>query len=309
MSGCPVLSRRAFLAKSLSVTASSSLSGSLIKDDSQLLKVKKVTLSLPDLPSAFEAFKIGFISDPHIGDCSSSNLLEQAVTLCAENNPDLVILGGDYINSLDQGFNRFFYHYRYSCLASCKSQIPNFEESLEIANNYFNKAALICSRLNPKEGIIAVLGNHDRWNSAENCRRAFSANHIKFLINEEINIVRNGQALNIVGVDDYSTGLPQLPSFSTNFRIIVSHNPDFLEEIGFNSTFSLGLAGHTHGGQILLPFIGAAFSNIKYSKLFQGLNLTSGAIPVYTTSGIGTSGLPIRINCPPELSILTLTGA
>jgi predicted MPP superfamily phosphohydrolase len=303
-----VLNRRDFFLNSFSLLAASS-SSSLFRDETQALRIKNINLSFSDLPSAFEGFKIGFLSDPHIGDCSSSALLETAVDLCNQAKPDLVILGGDYINSLDQGLNRFFYHYRYSSLNSCQSQTPDFKQSLELGKTYFQKAAEICSRLNPKEGVLAVMGNHDRWNSKENCEAAFKANQIKLLINQEIDIDRNGQILNIVGVDDYSTGLPQIPSSTENFRILVSHNPDFLEEIGSVSGFSLGLCGHTHGGQILIPGIGALFSNIKYSKLIQGLNLTTSGQTVYTSAGIGTSGLPIRINCPPELSILTLNRA
>lgn len=307
-----MLSRRAFIRNTLlagGLLVSYPVSNSMADSTNNLL-CRKHDISLPDLPAAFDGLKIAFFTDPHVGDCSSVELLESAVELASKENPDLVILGGDYVNSLDIGLNRFFYYQRYSTkLNSCTRSVPNFDQILERGITHFEAVASVIKSLNPPLGIIGVIGNHDRWNSADNCRRIFEQHGIRFLINQSHLIHQGSDKIEIYGSDDYSTGMPLTPEANSEFRILVSHNPDFLEELGDSTNFSIGLCGHTHGGQILLPAIGPIFSNIQYPQLIQGLNRTTSGKLVYTSAGIGTSGLPLRLNCPPELSILNLKRA
>ena len=305
-----MLSRRSFIKNALFASAATASTTAAFKDSTNDLQCKQINLELPDLPPSFDGFKIAFITDPHLGECSSVALLERAVELTAEQKPDLLILGGDYVNALDLGISRFFYHQRYaSDLKSCSGRVPDFQQVIQRGKTDFLAAASTVSKLKPPFGIIAVLGNHDRWNSVENCQTIFAEHNIDLLINQKRFIDKGSDKIEIYGSDDYSTGVPLVPEKTPHFRIFVSHNPDFLEEIGSSTNFSIGLSGHTHGGQVSLPVFGTIFSNIQYPQLIQGLNRTSAGSLVYTSAGIGTSGLPIRLNCPPELSILNLNRA
>lgn len=308
-----MLSRRTFLLSAgaaFSGAVVAPVSGNLFIDTTNQLELSQTIIRLKDLPPAFDGFRIAFLSDPHVGDCSSSELLEQAVQFCIENKPDLVILGGDYINSLDLRQNRFFYYLKNrNSLTSCQKYPPSFRNSQELGKYYFDLVARIVSKINPAEGIVAILGNHDRWNSASNCLELFRQHGIIALVNQSVSLHRNSQNFEIYGSDDYTTGLPEAPPRSESFRLLLSHNPDFLEEISNSSNFSLGLAGHTHGGQICLPVIGALFPNIQHTELIQGVRQTSCGQTAFISRGIGTSGLPWRINCKAEVALITLIQA
>ena len=306
-----MISRRSFLFGSSLVAASglvlnSSAFGS-IRNTTTDLSVSRTEVKIPSLPSVFEGFCIGMLADPHLGTCSNASLLSRAVDLLSNEKLDLLILAGDYVLSLDLFSSRFFYS-RYSAAAkeaSCSKNSPSFEDILSQGEHYFKQVALEASRLNPKYGIMAVLGNHDRWNSAENCCRIFEESGIEMLVNRSINITKADKHLEIYGSDDYSTGVPIAPQPLNSTRILVSHNPDFLSELAETNSFDLGLSGHTHGGQINLPLLGPLALNIQNPTLIQGL-ISLNRSQILVSRGIGTSGLPWRLNCPPEANLIIL---
>ena len=306
-----MITRRSFL-KATSLLGCSSLAlgtsalGS-VKNSSEDLTLSKLEINIPSLPVAFDGFRIGMLSDPHLGTCSNGSLLKRAIDLLSSEKLDLLVLAGDYVLVLDLFASRFFYnHFSQSSYEQiCSKTIPTFEESLAQGEYFFKQVALEATRLNPKHGIVAVLGNHDRWNSADNCCSILGNSGIKMLLNSSITVSSSGSELEIYGCDDYSTGIPQAPEPTKTTRILVSHNPDFLSELAESGTFDLGLAGHTHGGQINLPALGPVALNIKDSRLIQGLISLNGT-QIFVSRGIGTSGLPWRLNCPPEVNLLTL---
>ena len=139
---------------------------------------------------------------------------------------------------------------------------------------------------------------------------------IDLLINQQRTITREDQTLQIFGVDDFLTGIPSPPPRNTlreglDTRIIISHNPDYISAILASEPdyhFDLALCGHTHGGQIRLPGVGAVMSQIRDDRFVSGL-VTIERKKVYTSRGLGVVGLPIRYNCPPEVTVFRLVAA
>ena len=186
----------------------------------------------------------------------------------------------------------------------------------EQASTAYELVSSIIAEVNAPEGIVAVYGNHDRWTIPKFCHKQFTSRQIRILINESIELNRSGSILRLIGVDDYWTGIPRIPKLpvrtknSKEVRILISHNPDFLSPLinQRQNIFDLGLCGHTHGGQIKLPVVGALHYNIRDLRLSEGL-YQNDYCSVYTTRGVGVVEIPYRVNCNPEVSILNLTRA
>lgn len=267
-------------------------------------------IQIANLPSAFNHYKIAFLSDLHLGVYVPDEWIDQAITLAVKAEADLLLLGGDYIWLQDYALARFVSTYRNPKY----QQIP----SKLLAKAIFDQAAKILTQAQFKDGIFAVYGNHDHWIDPLQCKESFFQNRANFLINDLVQIKRGEQTLNLVGVDDYWTGSPKIPPLpernKNNFRLLLSHNPDFVSLISsaknLSFDFDLALCGHTHGGQICLPFLGPIVQNIVDQRFLAGKYRfeSQGAFSrnVYTTRGIGMVEIPYRLNCNSEVSILRL---
>ena len=135
---------------------------------------------------------------------------------------------------------------------------------------------------------------------------------IEILVNDVRQIRRGTSKITLVGVDDYWTGFPSVPLEATktspqDVRVLISHNPDYASAILERTEieFDIALCGHTHGGQIKLPLVGAPHYNVKDLRFKEGLYVHPRGL-VYTTRGLGMVELPWRINCPPEVTVLEL---
>lgn len=305
------ISRRQFLSAGaalggLSVGAWTSTAWTMELTTTQL-ELNEFSVAIPDLPSAFDGFRMGVMSDIHLGPCVDHGLFERGVELLAQQQLDVLLLVGDYVLVLDMAAGRYFY--RSNCSEelqkSCPVESPNYLESLEIGKSYFARVAQGVQRLNPKHGILAVLGNHDRWNSGDNCSEIFLNSGIEMLVNRQIALSQSGQTLEFYGADDFSTGVPKAPTTTSKSRILLSHNPDFLSETSNTATFALGIAGHTHGGQVNLPMLGPIGVQVEDRRLIQGL-IPLGGAQILVSKGVGTSGIPWRVNCKPEVNLVTL---
>ena len=163
-------------------------------------------------------------------------------------------------------------------------------------------------RLNTKYGAYSVIGNHDYWAGYDNVKEMLERVGIKVLANSnESLILKNGKKLYIAGVEDLQTGSPNikiaLEGTESNPTILLTHSPDVFVEV-LKDSVNLTLAGHVHGGQIRLPFIGALIIPSKYgNKYSQGLIEEKGR-KMIVTKGIGTSILPLRFNCTPEIVVI-----
>jgi predicted MPP superfamily phosphohydrolase len=210
------------------------------------------------------------------------------------------VLGGDYIWHPDEA----------KIWAKTNADFHAFTHS-EVPAAVFERVAQIFTGRPPADGVVAVLGNHDGWIDPAACRQIFSRRGIEVLENRSHTIRRGDATLDVIGVADLWTGFPQIPPGAPrsprHATVLVSHNPDFvserLSEPGFAA--SLAVCGHTHGGQIRLPFGGVIFDNVDDKRFVSGL-VHVGETAVFTSKGVGVVEIPLRVNCPPDVARLVL---
>lgn len=268
----------------------------------------KKPIRITDLPKAFDNYRIGFITDTHIGISVPIDWLEQAINTLRHHRVDLLLFGGDFVWLPESLFNRLV-----PIVRNHKFVGLSHSEMLTMS---YKAITRILKDLGIKDGIYGVPGNHDNWYDPHMCRQLLQGGRFRLLINQNINVYRGSERLELIGFDDYWTGKPLFPATPlkknrNHTRILLSHNPDLLSFLHHNSKleFDLGLAGHTHGGQIRLPGqLGAIHYGIRDHHLADGF-FYHGQTSFYTSRGLGVSGIPIRINCPAEITILKLLRA
>lgn len=245
------------------------------------MDLTRLELALPGLPLAFDGLRLVQISDFHLGTWLTRSLLAEAVQVVNQQQPDLVVITGDFV-TYDPA--------RYA-------------------------PALIgeLSRLESRFGVLAVLGNHDHWSNAHIVAQAAGRAGITVLRNQAQQISLNGSALYIAGLDSASAEhddlellLSRLPGGAP--AILLAHEPDLAEQNAACGRFMLQLSGHTHGGQVILPYLGSPITPYLGAKYRAGLYTLNG-MPLYTNRGLGTAEIHIRWNCPPEITVLTLRAA
>ncbi len=302
------LSRRSFLKKTLGAAA---LGGAVISygavyADTEEIELKETSLCYTSLPKDFVGFRIGFLTDLHLGGWVRTELIERSLKLMKESKVDLLLFGGDYLWVPDTFGNQWFDSF-------INKSFPGKSDE-EIAEKIYRKLGSLLSGFTFPLGMAGVLGNHDRWSSYDAYQRHLGPSGLSVLLNAVHEVKRGGSTLQIIGTEDLWTGVPHLPLLSSlkanEFRILLTHNPDFASFAYHRSqyTFHLALCGHTHGGQVKLPLIGALHYNIRDSRYGEGL-VDYGDTKFYTSRGIGVVEFPVRVNCPPEATILTLEAA
>lgn len=269
---------RATLAAPLVGVAAASGYSRLIEPYNYL--VSNTDVFLRDLPERFEGFRITQLTDVHHSRIVGLGEVQRVVGLAQQTRPDMFVLTGDYTTS----YRRF---------------IEPCAEAL--------------STLNAPEGVWAVLGNHDHYTDPELTTRALENNHISVLANTNTRIKRGPDSIQLAGIDDWTWNATDWQRAFAGIEkrlptILLSHQPTVLD---FAETRDVGLilSGHTHGGQIDLPLLGAparfATRDLKYA---QGL-FRQGETQLYVSSGTGVIGLPIRFGVRPEIAVLRLRRA
>ena len=275
------INRRQFLTvSSLAVmgTVAASATYLSIKDESQNIVVEKVTIPIKNLHPSLEGFTIAQMADFHLRPFTKPPLIEKAVAMCNALSPDLVVLSGDYVwHEIDAVF----------------------------------ELAPILSGLNGKHGVYATIGNHDLWTDIDAIRQGFADSRIPILQNEGVTITEGAGSFFLAGLDDGWAGEPDLEATiataPANAPIVsLMHEPDFADEYAKDGRIALQLSGHTHGGQIRFPRLGGALilplHGMKYDMgLYQ-----VGDMWLYTNRGLGVTNEPVRYNCPPEITEITL---
>jgi hypothetical protein len=246
--------------------------------DARDFEIVDLKVSIPDLDPVFNDYRIAHISDIHLGQWISAKRIEGVVNLVNKQKPDLVAITGDSV-----------------------SYVVN-EPVLDMLRFLKN--------LKPKDVTLAVLGNHDHWMGAKEIRRVMDESKIIELENDVYTIKRGDAMLHIAGVDsitlekhDLDAVLRKLPLSGP--AILLAHEPDFADESAATGRFSLQLSGHSHGGQMIIPGIGTPFRGSKFMKYPLGEYKVEKMVQ-YTNRGLGTNIFWIRINCPPEITILRL---
>ena len=265
------------------------------------IRLEELTLYYRELPSTLDGYTVSFIADIHLGGWMKDAMVIEALDLAASKNSSALFLGGDLIWVPD-GHARFsdsFFNPKYT---------KGKDEDL--AQLVFSELARMIKPYSYTDGIYTVLGNHDRWSSYTAYEILSQESQIKTLKNSAISIPKGNARLQVFGTEDLWTGIPSLPNFTgdkNEFSILLTHNPDFASFAYHRAhiPFNLSLSGHTHAGQIKLPLIGALAYNIEDNRYAEGL-VDYGATKFYTTRGVGWVELPFRMNCPSEVTIITL---
>lgn len=272
-------------------------------EDTLSLETTETEVFLGNLHPDLDGYRIGFLSDIHLGAFIPNELVEEAVSRLNTAKVDLVLLGGDYVWIPERSIIE-----ELGCVRN-----PAFlaDPGERIADLIFKILSQLLSPIRAPDGVFAVYGNHDRWTSPTACAAHFKAEGIALLINESRNIWRGHGRLRIDATDDFWTAVPRLPlpwaKSEEETRVLLTHNPDFASfALGHPKyEFDLALCGHTHGGQVSLPLVGALHYNIDDLRLASGLYHGDRA-KVFTSRGVGVVEVPVRINCPPEVSVITL---
>ena len=254
--------------------------------EAQRYGVQRVDIALRNLPAAFDGTTIAYLADTHHGPLNSLKYLEAVVATTNDLRPDIIALGGDYVEK-----------------RPTYSPFPNHRHFIE-------PGVAVLAKLRGPMGRFAVLGNHDHLVDAKLTHRALARHGFTDLTNTGVWLEREGARLRLCGVDDFRCGHPLLPPAlgdmtAGDAAVLLSHNPDFVEGIR-DPRVDFVLSGHTHGGQVVLPFVGALVTSSWYKqKYLQGLRQGPSA-RVFVTRGLGTTGLPVRVSCPPEIVLVTL---
>lgn len=302
-----MLSRRQFLGLSALGTAGAAAAGLGIKDTTGEFEVIERTVQIPHLPANFTGYRIGVLGDAHLGETFPHEWIERPLRALREAKIDLLCLVGDYVWIPETLGSLSFLGRRNQRFASFTGPA--------LTQKVFDDFCDLTSAIAPPDGKVAIFGNHDHWSGPQECQIAFKRAGIPLLVNAAHRIQRGNQTLYLYGLDDYWTGIPELPALSPReigkeVRILLSHNPDMISSFsdlpGFD--FDLALAGHTHGGQIRLPIVGALHYNIRDHRLAEGL-IALPRLQAYVTRGIGVVEFPYRLNCPGDVSVLTLQKA
>jgi predicted MPP superfamily phosphohydrolase len=242
------------------------------------LQVETTDLPVKNLAPSLEGFSIVQLTDMHLRPFTQVEMIERAVEKSNALNPDLVVLTGDYV-----------WH--------DADDIHDLVPAL--------------SKLNPRYGTYAVLGNHDYESDPKIIREAFHAHGIRVFTNEGLSLKVDNELLYLAGIDDGWLGAPDIEKTMSDHpggdvpTVLLAHEPDMIDWYAHDTRISLQLSGHTHGGQVnpkagmtlVKPFLG--------KKYVQGLYRVNESW-VYTSRGIGSTGLPVRHNCPPEVTHIRL---
>lgn len=278
-----LVSRRSFIKKTmyytLGIVGSIGLSGVYSRwVEPHFIETTHIDISLPGLPKSFHDFRICHFSDLHLGFSIEVSDLPSLVELIQSNHPDCICFTGDL-----------------------------FDKDL----SGVSKTAKYLSQLDAPYGKYAVLGNHDNWGNRESVQSVWRKANFKILHNKHDLLRKQTDSLYIAGVDDPWVGKPDIQKALKGIpkdacTILLAHEPDFADEFS-RFPIDLQLSGHSHGGQVRIPLIGALYTPPYSSKYPNGLyQVPNTPLQVYTTRGIGMTRLPLRFNCRPELTMITL---
>ncbi len=235
-------------------------------------------MPLRGLPDGFAGFRIVQISDLHFGDKLPADYLESVIDEVVSHNADAIVITGDIASSLENG------------------EADWITQSL--------------SRLQAPHGVFAVLGNHDWWEDAPLVTQSLERANITMLSNANIPLRRDGGTLHLAGVDDVWCGKHDLAAALRGIPadaavVCLAHEPDYADSIARDDRVVLQLSGHSHGGQVRVPFVGGIYFPPLGRKYSSGLYTIRG-LTLYTNRGIGVVNRPVRFACRPEVTAFTL---
>jgi predicted MPP superfamily phosphohydrolase len=230
----------------------------------------EATLSVSGLPSALDGLRIGLVTDIHHSAMVPAADVQAAVDLITAAHPDLIVLGGDYVTWGDRA--------------------------------YVGPVADLLAPLRAPNGVFAILGNHD---DDRDMPAALIAKRIEVLKDARTRLEIRGEGLELAGIRFWtrkSSEIGRVLRSAHDTTILLAHDPRRLDEAAAFNVPAV-LSGHTHGGQVVLPGVGAIAH--RRFPILSGLGSRANT-SMFVSRGVGTVYVPVRINCPPEVAVLTL---
>jgi uncharacterized protein len=245
-----------------------------------MIEMKPVALRLPRLHPAFDGYKLAQFSDIHLGTGMTAERLMRIVQMINAVEPDAVAITGDFVTDGD---------------------VAPFAEVL----------INTLGQLRPKDVAVAVLGNHDHWTCANEVRAVIRQCGLFDISNDVLTIHREEAVFHLAGVDDHcwrrdrlDLVLRKLPEQGT--AVLLAHEPDFAKISAPTGRFDLQISGHTHGGQVVLPFINRPLIVPRYGRKYPLGQYQVEKMIQYTNRGVGMIPPAVRFNCRPEITLFTL---
>jgi predicted MPP superfamily phosphohydrolase len=247
------------------------------------LVLHQETVQIDAWPAELSGLRIALIGDVHTGAWFiDDRKLQRIVELTNQQQPDLILLAGDYMVSNNWHGHRVEPEVTAAALKNLKAPL----------------------------GVYAVLGNHDWWYNGEKVTKAFEQNGIRVLENDVAEIKWRDRSFWLAGLSDkwtqpqhISETIAKAPAGAT--IVALTHNPDIFPQLP--SSVPLLLAAHTHGGQATFPLIGAAVVPSDFGQKYAAGHVYENGHHLFVTTGIGTSILPVRFRVPPEIAVLTIS--
>ena len=239
---------------------------------------------MPRWPERLNGFTVALLSDFHYDPDFSIHPLRATVPLVNGLRPDLIALTGDFVS------------------------VPLIGDDPKAALAA-EPCAQILREMTAPHGLWAVMGNHDFNTDQERVTRALRAEGIKVLRNQSDAIERDGARFWLAGVNDVLSRTADLTATlsgvpASEAVVLLAHEPDFADEAS-RFPIDIQLSGHSHGGQVRIPLLPPLYLPPLAKKYVLG-RYQVGPLPLYTNAGIGTIGVPVRLNCPPEITLITL---
>ncbi len=238
--------------------------------------VRNLQLTFDNLPDAFDGYTLLHLSDFHIDGIP--DLVAPLSKLLRDLHPDVCVITGDY---------------RFDDEGTCEHVYPLMRK--------------ILGSISARDGVFGILGNHD----AAEIAFTLDGMNFRMLINEAVEIRRGTQSIWLAGIDDpFDYRCDDLPGTlqtvpADDFKVLLAHTPELYEsaaQLGVN----LYLSGHTHAGQIRFPIVGSIRNNADCPSAYAYGHWQYKQLHGYTSAGVGCSSLPVRFNCPPELTLIQL---
>jgi uncharacterized protein len=232
--------------------------------------VTEATLPVSGLPAAFDGIRIGFLTDVHHSMLVPADDVVRAVRLVNEASPDFIVLGGDYVTFGDRAF--------------------------------VGPVAELLAPLHAPNGVFAILGNHD---DDRDMPAALMRQHIQVLRDARTRLEIRGDQIELAGVRFWTrrpTDIARVLRRAEHPVLLLAHDPRRLDEAAALNVPAV-LSGHTHGGQVVIPGVGALAR--RRFPVLAGLARKE-RCSIFVSRGVGTVYVPVRINCPPEIAIVTL---
>lgn len=272
------MDRRQFIRLSSLIGAAGLLASYTVFIERYIILTNHYRIAVPNLPQAFSRFRIVHLTDLHYGSLVPLAIIRHVIQRVNRLDRDLVVCTGDYVHQ-------------------------------RAATTQIDAVWPLLSGLTAPLGVLSVLGNHDHWANTERSQYWLDKTH-QDLRHKVKAIEKAGERLWIAGagdlwedhrnLDQILSGIPH-----ADCRIVLAHNPDTADS-QFSGRIDLMISGHTHGGQVDIPFIGPPVLPVRNKTYSSGLKISLRGTRVFISKGIGWAIYPIRFNCPPEIAVLEL---